>query len=198
MRRRLMLAAPALAALWLAGCDSARPAFRNTDITGAEFGKGFELVDHEGRPRTLADYRGKVVTIFFGYTHCPDVCPATLVEMAQVMKLLGDRSDKVQVLFVTLDPERDTQALLASYVPAFDKRFVGLYGSPEATAKTAKEFKVFYQKVVAPGAAPGIYTIDHSAGSFAFDAQGRLRLFIKHGQGAEPLAQDLARLIDEG
>jgi protein SCO1/2 len=104
----------------------------------------------------------------------------------------------VQVLFVTLDPERDTQALLASYVPAFDKRFVGLYGSPEATAKTAKEFKVFYQKVVAPGAAPGIYTIDHSAGSFAFDAQGRLRLFIKHGQGAEPLAQDLARLIDEG
>lgn len=198
MRRRLMLAAPALAALWLAGCDSARPAFRNTDISGAEFGKGFELVDHEGRPRTLADYRGKVVTIFFGYTHCPDVCPATLVEMAQVMKLLGDRSDKVQVLFVTLDPERDTQALLASYVPAFDKRFVGLYGSPEATAKTAKEFKVFYQKVVAPGAAPGIYTIDHSAGSFAFDAQGRLRLFIKHGQGAEPLAQDLARLIDEG
>lgn len=198
MRRRLMLAAPALAALWLAGCDSARPAFRNTDITGAEFGKGFELVDHEGRPRTLADYRGKVVTIFFGYTHCPDVCPATLVEMAQVMKLLGDKSDRVQVLFVTLDPERDTQALLASYVPAFDKRFVGLYGSPEATAKTAKEFKVFYQKVVAPGAAPGIYTIDHSAGSFAFDAQGRLRLFIKHGQGAEPLAQDLARLIDEG
>lgn len=198
MRRRLMLAAPALAALWLAGCDSARPAFRNTDITGAEFGKGFELVDHEGRPRTLADYRGKVVTIFFGYTHCPDVCPATLVEMAQVMKLLGDKSDRVQVLFVTLDPERDTQALLASYVPAFDKRFVGLYGSPEATAKTAKDFKVFYQKVVAPGAAPGIYTIDHSAGSFAFDAQGRLRLFIKHGQGAEPLAQDLARLIDEG
>ncbi len=198
-RRRLLLAMPAVAALGLAGCDFRRKAaFRNTDITGASFGKDFALIDHEGRPRTLADYRGKVVTLFFGYTHCPDVCPATLVEMAQVMKLLGSKSDRVQVLFVTVDPERDTQELLASYVPAFDKRFVGLYGDAEATAKAAKEFRVFYQKVVPSGAAPGIYTIDHSAGSFAFDAQGRVRLFITPGQGPESRAQDLGRLIDEG
>ncbi|GAA4416063.1 SCO family protein [Quisquiliibacterium transsilvanicum] len=196
MRRRLMLLAPALAALWLTGCDSDKPAFRNTDVTGADFGKGFELTDHNGQRRTLADYRGKVVTIFFGYTHCPDVCPTTLSEMAEVMRLLGDKAERVQALFVTVDPERDTQELLASYVPAFDRRFVGLYGDPESTAKVAKEFKVFYQKV--PGSAPGIYTVDHSAGSFAFDAKGRVRLFIKHGQGAEPLAQDLERLIDEG
>jgi len=196
MRRRLMLLAPALAALWLAGCDSGKPAFRNTDVTGADFGKGFELTDHHGQRRTLADYRGKVVTIFFGYTHCPDVCPTTLSEMAEVMRLLGDKADRVQALFVTVDPERDTQELLASYVPAFDRRFVGLYGDVETTAKVAKEFKVFYQKV--PGSAPGIYTVDHSAGSFVFDAKGQVRLFVKHGQGAEPLAQDLERLIDEG
>lgn len=198
MRRRLMLALPvALAALSLAGCDSRKPGFSNTDVTGASFAQGFSLTDHEGRPRTLADYRGKVVTVFFGFTHCPDVCPTTLQEMAQVMELLGDRSDRVQVLFVTLDPERDTQPLLANYVTAFDKRFVGLYGDAEQTAKTAKDFKVFYQKVVPPGAADGIYSIDHSAGSFAFDTQGRVRLFIKHGQGAEPLARDLGRLLDE-
>jgi len=196
MRRRLVLIAPVLAALWLAGCDSGTRAFRNTDITGAEFGKDFALTDHHGKPRTLADYRGKVVTIFFGYTNCPDVCPTTLSEMAEVMRLLGDKSDRVQVLFVTVDPERDTQELLANYVPAFDRRFVGLYGDEQATMKVAKEFKVFYQKV--PGGAPGVYTVDHSAGSFVFDAKGQLRLFIKHGQGAEPLAQDLARLIDEG
>lgn len=196
MRRRLVLLAPALAALWLAGCDSGKPAFRNTDVTGAEFGRDFELTDHKGQRRTLADYRGKVVTIFFGYTHCPDVCPTTLSEMAEVMRLLGDKSDRVQALFVTVDPERDTQELLANYVPAFDRRFVGLYGDLESTAKVAREFKVFYQKV--PGGAPGIYTVDHSAGSFVFDAKGRIRLFVKHGQGAETLAQDLERLIDEG
>ncbi len=196
MRRRLLMLAPALATLWLAGCDSRKPAFRNTDVTGAEFGKGFELTDHTGKPRTLADYHGKVVTVFFGYTHCPDVCPTTLTEMAEVMKLLGEKSDRVQVLFVTVDPERDTQELLASYVPAFDSRFVGLFGDPDATARVAKEFRVFFQKV--PGSAPGIYTVDHSAGSFVYDTRGRLRLFVKHGQGAEPLAQDLRRLIDEG
>lgn len=195
-RRPMLLLAPALAALWLAGCDSGKPAFRNTDVTGADFGKGFELIDHHGTRRTLADYRGKVVTIFFGYTHCPDVCPTTLTEMSEVMKLLGEKSDRVQVLFVTVDPERDTQELLASYVPAFDPRFVGLYGDLDTTARVAKDFKVFYQKV--PGSAPGIYTVDHSAGSFVFDAKGQLRLFVKHGQGAEPLAQDLRRLIDEG
>lgn len=182
-------------ALALAACDAGKAPFLNTDVTGAEFGKGFELTDHHGKPRTLADYKGKVVTIFFGYTQCPDVCPTTLSEMAQVMKLLGDRAADVQVLFVTVDPERDTRELLANYVPAFDPRFVGLFGDPAATAKVAKEFKVFYQKV--PGTMPGTYSMDHTAGSYVFDRQGRLRLFVKHGQGAEPLAADLRRLLDE-
>ena len=194
--RLLGALAAALLALAIAGCGARQPAFRNVDITGADFARGFELTGHDGKPRTLADFRGKVVTVFFGFTQCPDVCPTTLAEMAQVMKLLGERSDKVQVLFVTVDPERDTAELLASYVPAFDARFLGLYGDADATARTAREFKVFYQKV--PGIRPGTYTIDHSAGSFAFDPQGRVRLFIKHGQGAEALAQDLRRLIDGG
>jgi protein SCO1/2 len=180
----------------LTGCDAGKPAFRNTDITGADFARGFELTGHDGKPRTLADFRGKVVTIFFGYTQCPDVCPTTLSEMAEVMALLGEKADQVQVLFVTVDPERDTPALLAEYAPAFDRRFLGLYGDAEATAKVAKEFKVFYQKV--PGKTPGSYTMDHSAGSFVFDQQGRVRLFVKHGQGADALAQDLRRLIDGG
>lgn len=196
LRRLLALILLIVAAASLVGCDSRKPAFNNIDITGADFARGFELTGHDGRPRTLADFRGKVVTVFFGFTQCPDVCPTTLVEMAEVMKLLGDRADRVQVLFVTVDPERDTSALLAEYVPAFDARFLGLYGDAEATARAAKEFKVFYQKV--PGSTPGSYTIDHSAGSFVFDAQGRVRLFVKHGQGPERLAQDLRRLIDEG
>ena len=183
-------------ALALGACSPGKPQFNNTDITGADFARGFELTGHDGKPRTLADFRGKVVTVFFGYTQCPDVCPTTLTEMAEVMGLLGEKSDKVQVLFVTVDPERDTPELLAQYVPAFDPRFLGLYGDATATEKVAKEFKVFYQKV--PGSRPGTYTVDHSAGSFVFDARGRTRLFVKHGQGAEKLAQDLRRLIDEG
>ena len=189
------LAAPCLAVA-LAACDPGKPSFNNTDITGADFARGFELTGHDGKPRTLADFRGKIVTVFFGYTQCPDVCPTTLTEMAEVMRLLGDRADRVQVLFVTVDPERDTPALLAQYVPAFDSRFLGLYGDARATEKVAKEFKVFYQKV--PGSRPDAYTVDHSAGSFVYDARGRIRLFVKHGQGAEKLAQDLRRLLDEG
>ncbi|MCL4746052.1 MAG: SCO family protein [Burkholderiaceae bacterium] len=194
--RLLVVLFTSVLALAIAGCGARQPAFRNVDITGADFGRGFELTGHDGKPRTLADFRGKAVTVFFGFTQCPDVCPTTLTEMAQVMKLLGEKADKVQVLFVTVDPERDTQQLLASYVPAFDPRFLGLYGDAEATARVAKEFKIFFQKV--PGTTPGSYTVDHSAGSFAFDPQGRIRLFIKHGQGAEGLAQDLRRLIDGG
>jgi protein SCO1/2 len=195
LRRLIALIAMAAALALLAGCGVRKPAFNNVDITGADFARGFELTGHDGRPRTLADFRGKVVTVFFGFTQCPDVCPTTLTEMAEVMKLLGDKADRVQVLFVTVDPERDTAALLAEYVPAFDSRFLGLYGDADATARVAKEFKVFYQKV--PGSTPGSYSIDHSAGSFVFDAMGRVRLFVKHGQGADRLAQDLRRLIDE-
>jgi len=178
--------------LALAGCDS-KPGFRNTDVTGADFASDFALTGHDGKPRTLADFRGRVVVIFFGYTQCPDVCPTTLSELAEVMRLLGPDADRVQVLFVSVDPERDTQELLSQYVPAFDKRFLGLYGDAEATARTAKTFKVFYQKV--PGKTPTTYTVDHTAGSYVYDTQGKLRLFLKHGAGAEPIAQDLRQLL---
>ena len=177
----------------LAACDSGKPQFKNTDVTGADYAKDFALTDHTGKPRTLADFKGKVVTIFFGYTQCPDVCPTTLAEMKAVLERLGPDAKRVQVLFVTIDPERDTQALLANYLPAFDASFLGLYGSAEATAKVAKDFKVFYQKV--PGKTPGSYTMDHSAGSYAFDPQGRLRLFIRHGQPLEALVGDLKLLL---
>ena len=191
MLPRLLLAV--LVALALAACDGGKPGFKNTDITGADYAKDFALTDHTGKPRTLADFKGKVVTIFFGYTQCPDVCPTTLTEMKGVLEKLGPDAARVQVLFVTIDPERDTQALLAGYVPAFDASFVGLYGSAEATAKIAKDFKVFYQKV--PGKTPGSYTMDHSAGSYAYDPQGRLRLFVRHGQPLEGLVGDLKLLL---
>lgn len=167
--------------------------FQSTDITGLDYAHELALTDHTGKPRTLADFRGKAVVVFFGYTHCPDVCPTTMAELAQVMKELGPQADKVQVLFVTLDPQRDTQALLAQYVPAFAPRFLGLRGDEAATEKAAKEFKIFYQKV--PGKEPGSYTLDHTAGSFVFDPQGRVRLFVRNGQGPEPLAHDLKLLL---
>lgn len=187
--------------LALAGCDQfsagkADATFVNSDVTGLAYAKDFALTDHNGKPRTLADFKGKAVLVFFGFTQCPDVCPSTMIEMADVMKQLGPLADKVQVLFVTLDPERDTQALLAQYVPAFDPRFLGLYGDSAATEKVAKEFKVFYQKV--PGKTPGSYTLDHTAGSYVFDPQGHIRLFVRHGQGVAPLVHDLKMLLEPG
>ena len=167
--------------------------FKNTDVTGIDYANELALTDHTGKPRTLADFRGKVVLIFFGYTQCPDVCPTMMAEMAAVMKQLGPRADDVQVLFVTLDPARDTQALLAKYVPSFDPRFLGMRGDQAATEKVAKNFKIFFQKVAGKDA--GNYTIDHTAGSYVFDAQGRVRLFVRHGQGPEPIAHDLAILL---
>ena len=161
--------------------------------TGIDYAKDFALTDHNGKPRTLADFKGKVVVMFFGYTQCPDVCPTTMAEMADVMKQLGPQADKVQVIFVTIDPERDTQALLASYVPNFDPRFLGMYGDAAATAKVAKEFKVYYQKV--PGNAPDSYTMDHTAGSYVFDTEGHIRLFLRHGQGTAPVVHDLKLLL---
>lgn len=167
--------------------------FKNTDVTGLDYAKDFALTDHNGKPRTLADFKGKAVVVFFGYTQCPDVCPTTMAEMATVMKELGPQADNVQVLFITVDPERDTPELLSKYVPAFDSRFLGLVGDKAAIDKVAKEFKVFYQKV--PGKEPGSYTMDHTAGSYVFDPQGRIRLFVRHGQGAEPIAHDLKLLL---
>jgi protein SCO1/2 len=171
----------------------ASTAFKNSDVTGLGYARDFALNDHDGKPRTLADFKGKAVVIFFGYTHCPDVCPTTMAEMAAVMKQLGPDADRVQVLFVTLDPERDTPALLKQYVPAFDPRFIGLSGDPEATARVAKEFRVFYQK--APGKDADSYTLDHTAASYVFDPQGRVRLFVRHGQGPEPIVHDLKMLL---
>jgi protein SCO1/2 len=191
-RRFSLLAALALA---VAACGQQKASFRNVDIPGAaDFGKDFSLTDHHGKVRTIADFKGKAVVMFFGYTHCPDVCPTTMAELKAVVEQLGPDADRVQVLFVTVDPERDTQALLAQYVPAFDPRFVGLRPADEAALqKLAKDFKVFYAKV--PGSSPNNYTVDHSAGSYVFDPNGKLRLFIRHGQGPEPIAHDLKQLL---
>ena len=184
----------AVMAIILVAC-SPKPDFKNIDITGSTaFGKDFSLLDPDGNTRTLADFKGKVVVMFFGYTQCPDICPTTLTEMQQVMTLLGPQSDKVQVLFVTVDPERDTTAILKQYVPSFDSRFLGLRPADEvALENVAKDFKIYYKKV--PGKNPGSYTMDHMAGSYAFDPQGRLRLYIKHAQGPETLAHDLKELM---
>ena len=193
LRRALLVSS--LAGVLLAGCERgpAKASFRAIDVTNAPWGRDFSLTDHHGERRALADFRGKVVTVFFGYTMCPDVCPTTLVEMAEVMKLLGKDADRVQVLFITVDPERDTPALLAQYVPAFDARFLGLHGTPEEIDRVAKEFRIIHQKVA--GSRPGLYTVDHTANNFVFDPQGRLRLVVKHGQGAAPLAEDIRKLL---
>ena len=161
-------------------------------MTGAPFGKALALTDHNGKPRTLADFRGQVVVVFFGFVHCPDVCPATLAELAQVATALGPDAKRMQVLFVTVDPERDTEALLRQYVPAFNPDFLGLRGDTAATAEAAKEFKIFYQKQPQPG---GDYTMDHSAGTYIFDPQGRLRLFAQYGAGAPALLHDIRLLL---
>ncbi|MCG2585353.1 SCO family protein [Massilia sp. TS11] len=193
--KKLLLALIATAAL-LAGCKKPEAqSFQNTDITGIDYAQDFSLTDMNGKPRKLADFAGKVVVIFFGYTQCPDVCPTTMAEMANVMKELGSDADKVQVLFISVDPERDTPALLASYVPQFDKRFLGLVGDNNQTAQTAKQFKVFYSKV--PGKDEKTYTMDHTAGSFVFDTKGKPRLFLRHGQGAAPIVHDLKILLKQ-
>lgn len=190
-RRALLSMTVATVALSACGRSGA-PSFKSTDITGADYGRNLALTDHTGAARSLADWKGKVVVLFFGFTQCPDVCPTTLATMADVMKRLGPDADRVQVLFVTLDPERDTQAVLAPYVTAFDPRFVGLYGDKDQTAKAAREFRVFFQKV--QGSTVGTYTIDHTAASYALDREGRLRLYIRHAQPAEDIAADLKRL----
>lgn len=167
--------------------------FVGTDIFGVRFGKDFLLTDHTGKQRRLADFRGKVVALFFGYTHCPDVCPTTMANMAQAVKMLGERGKDVQVLFVTLDPERDPPQVLAMYVPSFNPDFLGLSGDAETTAKTAQDFKVFFSKQVSNSKAG--YLIDHSAGVYVFDKKGELHLFVNYGQKAKDIAHDLDLLI---
>ena len=196
--RRLCLLA--LAAL-ISGCDKpgaggAAASFRAVDITGAEYARTLSLQDPEGKARTLADFKGKVTVVFFGYTQCPDVCPTTMAELAQVKKSLGADGQRVQGVFVTVDPDRDTAELLKAYMGSFDPSFVALRGTAEQTAATAKEFKVFYAKV--PGKTEGSYTVDHTAGSYVFDAAGKVRLFVRYGSGAEALAADLKTLLAAG
>lgn len=164
-----------------------------TDITGADFAQSLSLTDHNGQPRTLAEFKGKAVALFFGYTHCPDVCPTTMTDMKQTMKLLGPRADEVQVLFVTLDPERDTQEILAKFVPSFDKRFLGLRGSNEEIAATAATFKIFSNQVKTEGKAG--YTIDHSAGMYVFDKMGKIRLYVDYGEKPADIASDIKTIL---
>ena len=184
-----------IALLALAGCSPGGPKFRGSDITGVDYGKDFALTDQNGRQRHLQDLRGKVVVLLFGYTHCPDVCPTTLAAFAQVMRQLGADAERVQVLFATLDPQRDTQAVLARYVPAFDPRILGLYGDGAATRRTAKEFRIFYQKV--PGQTPGDYTLDHNSQSYVFDTRGRLRLLERASDIVAALPHDIRALLKE-
>jgi len=201
VRRNVLLAA--LLCVALAGCDklglsSSAPAlaFRGADITGADYARTLALPDVTGRQRTLADFKGKVTVVFFGYTQCPDVCPTTMAELAQVKKSLGADGDKLQGVFVTIDPERDTPEILKSYMASFDPSFIALRGTVEQTQAAAKEFKVFFAKV--PGKTEGSYTMDHTAGAFVLDGKGNARLFERYGGGAEALAADIKALITAG
>jgi protein SCO1/2 len=196
--KRRHLLGLALAAFAAAGCDrllpGSRTPFNGVDITGSDLGPDFRLTDHNGKERTLADFQGKVVTLFFGYTHCPDVCPTTLSDMAKAMKLLGPDASRVQVLFVTVDPRRDTPELLRNYVPAFNPTFLGLYGDAAATAKVTKDFKIYAAE--RPGKTPESYTVDHSAQSLVFDTKGKLRLMLSYGMPGEKIASDLKILLN--
>ncbi len=188
-------AAIVLTAFALAGCQPAPPppAFQATDITGAAFARDFRLTDHNGQVRTLADFKGQIVAVFFGYTHCPDVCPTTLSDFAAALEQLGPQAERVQVLFVTVDPERDTPELLRQFVPAFNPRFLGMYTDAEALKRLAREFKVVYQKTSVK--ATDDYLIDHSAGTFVYDPEGRLRLLMPYGSSPDAIAQDLKTLL---
>ena len=208
MTSRIAFAALVCSAALLLGCDkpaapaagaAAAPApltFQGVDITGASYAQALSLPDAKGQQRSLADFKGKVVVVFFGYTQCPDVCPTTLAELAQVKKTLGADGERVQGVFVTVDPERDTPEVLTNYVGSFDPSFVALRGTPEQIKAVAKEFKVFYAKV--PGTVEGAYTVDHTAGSYLLDTQGRVRVFERYGSGAPALTADLKALLAQG
>ena len=201
MNPRRAFALGLVASLALGGCDritgkGAGPTFHFTDITGAEFARRLDLPDADGQPRTLADWKGKVTVVFFGYTQCPDVCPTTLAELAQIRKSLGVDGERLQTVFVTIDPERDTPEILEAYVANFGPGVVALRGNAEQTAAAAKEFKVFYAK--AAGKTPGSYSMDHSAASFVFDASGRVRLYVPYGGDSKAFAADLKQLAAAG
>jgi protein SCO1/2 len=187
----MVLGAASTAALL--GCSDGKAKFASVDITGADYAKDLALTDQLGQARTLKDFAGKVVVLFFGYTQCPDVCPTTLAELAEVRKLLGAQGEQVQGVFVSLDPERDTPEVLKAYMANFDPSFVALTGSPEQLAAVAKDYKVYYKKV--DGKTPTSYTLDHSAASYIYDTQGRLRLYARYGAGAPVLVADIKLLL---
>ena len=195
-KRRVAILACSL--LFLAGglltaCSPDKLSFKGVDLTGADYAKGFSLPDQHGQLRTLKDFAGKVVVVFFGFTQCPDVCPTSLQELVEVKRLLGKEGDRLQAVFITLDPERDTPELLKAYMANFDPSFLALRPAPAELPAMAKDFKIYYKKV--PGASATSYTMDHSAGSYVFDTQGQLRLFTRYGSGAPALAADIAQLL---
>lgn len=191
-RHALQLLAAAALPPVLAACGERKPQFSAIDLTGADYAKDFQLPDADGKVRTLQDFRGKAVVLFFGYTQCPDVCPTTLAEIAQAKQLLGGDGAKVQGVFITVDPERDTPQVLKAYMANFGPDFVALRGTPEQTAAVTKDFKVYHKKVEGKS---GGYTMDHSAASFVYDPQGRLRLYTRYGTGPQALAGDLRQLL---
>ncbi|SFM76596.1 SCO family protein [Variovorax sp. OV329] len=192
-RDLLKLLAAGGATLGLAGCMQNKASFNAVDITGADYAKGFSLKDANGATRTLADFKGKVVVLFFGYAQCPDVCPTTMTEMAQVKQQLGADAGKLQVVFVTVDPDRDTPEVMKAYMGAFDPSFVALIPTQEQLAALAKDFKVYYKKV--EGKTPTAYSMDHSAASYVYDPEGRLRLYARYGQGVAPMVGDVKTLL---
>jgi protein SCO1/2 len=192
-RRSLLSLLGACSLLALGACGDGKPQFKSIDLTGADYAKDFQLPDADGKVRSLQEFRGKAVVVFFGFTQCPDVCPTTLTELAQARKLLGPLGDRVQGIFITVDPERDTPEVLKAYMGNFDPGFIALRGTPEQLAALAKDFKVYYKKV--EGKTPTSYTMDHSAASFIYDPQGRLRLYTRYGLGAQALADDLKILL---
>jgi protein SCO1/2 len=201
MKKRAFLQTLALGAMsvsafaGLTACSDTKPSFTAIDVTGVDYAKNFELTDHNGQVRHLTDFAGKIVVVFFGYTQCPDFCPTTMTELLDVKNALGKDGDRLQVLFVTVDPARDTPEVLKGYLGNFDPTFLGLYTTPDKLSALAKDFKAFYKKV--DGKTPTSYTMDHSAGSYVYDTQGKLRLFTRYGSGAKALTQDIAQLLKQ-
>ena len=193
-RQLLSLALAGAATFGLAACSEKAPSFTSIDITGADYARDFSLPDHNGQQRSVKDFAGKVVVVFFGYTQCPDVCPTSMSELAEIRKLLGPDGDKLQGIFITVDPERDSAEVLKAYMANFDPSFLALRPtSPDQLAALAKDFKAYYKKV--DGRTPTSYTMDHSAGSYVYDTKGRIRLFTRYGSGAKPLAEDIRQLL---
>ena len=201
MLKRDAIKFAAVSALWISAaglfsaCSPQGAKFQGIDLTGAEYGRDLPLPDQHGKDRSIKDFAGKVVVVFFGYTQCPDVCPTSMSELAEVKRSLGADGDKLQGIFVTVDPERDTPEMLAGYMASFDPTFIALRGTPEQLAAVAKDFKLYYKRI--DGQTPTSYTMDHSAGSYVYDTKGRLRVYHRYGAGAQSLAADVRALLDE-